>query len=213
MLEQALRGKTLIMLVGPTAVGKSTIMNKVVELDGEFGRVSGFTTRPKRPGDEAGLYRYLSHDEADELIQSESVVQYALNPANNQIYGTELRDYPYAFNMKDTLSGAVEHFISLPFSDYRIVSISVPVEPWLSWLDERHPVGSSERVTRLQEAKQSIEWSLRQSDRHAWIVNNPGDVDAAAASLIDSIRSPGENKPPQDALDMLKAIDDLLSYE
>lgn len=201
------------MLVGPTATGKSTIMNRVAELDRDFGRVSGFTTRAKRANDEAGLYRYLTTEEAKQIINSDQVVQYALNPANGQIYGTDIGDYRHPFNMKDTLSGAVAGYRKLPFKAHRTISVTVPTDAWIGWLDTRHPKGSPERKTRLLEAKQSIEWSLEQHVEHSWIVNRPNDVTSAALELINSVRSGIVSDCPDEVTIMLSRIDDLLSYE
>lgn len=213
MNKEPLAEKILVMVVGPTAVGKSTVMNRVVELDSQFGRVSGFTTRDKRSSDEVGLYRYVSRQEAERIIGSDQLVQYALNPANDQVYGTEQNDYTDTFNMKDTLSTAVENFMKLPFERHMVVSLTVAVESWLQWLNERHPKGSPERKTRLQEAKRSIEWSLAQHKNHSWIVNDPHDVTTAATSLISAVRSNGSADIPDQPRKMLAAIDDLLSYE
>lgn len=213
MANGPLSEKTIVMLVGPSAVGKSTIMNCVSELDREFSRVSGFTTRAKRPGDEVELYRYLTQEEANAVIQSNALVQYACNPANNQIYGTELSDYPNKFNMKDTLSGAVENFTRLPFNDHHIISVTVPVEPWLNWLNARYPSTSIERVNRLREAKQSIEWSLAQHHNHSWVVNRPGDIASAANAVISQVRGNTTIEPPTEAKIMLKTVNDLLSYQ
>lgn len=213
MPESQLTDKTLIMLVGPTAVGKSTIMNKVVELDSRFGRVSGFTTRSRRPNDEPGLYRYLTLSDVDTLITAKQVVQYVSNPANNQIYGTQLSDYSSTYNMKDTLSGAVEPFLELPFHDHKVISVTVPLERWEQWLDSRHPRGSTERTNRLKEAQASLEWSLAQTRNHSWVVNHPGNISESAQALIATVLHGNPVKTPDEPQIMLQRIHDLLSYE
>ena len=106
--------KTLVMFVGPVAVGKSFLMNHVAEVAGDFSRVPVFTTRKPREDDEPGMFRYLPHDDAhvSELlnkIESREVVQYAIHPTSGRIYGSEISDHPNTYNMLAMLSGGVEH--------------------------------------------------------------------------------------------------------
>ena len=201
------------MIVGPTAIGKSAIMNKVIELDTRFGRVGGFTTRLQRPNDEAGLYRYLSNDAARQIIEQGEAVQFAINPANDQIYGTQAIDYASEFNMKDTLSGAVAGFMNLPFQNHMTISVTASTEAWKTWLDARFPEPSADRTRRLIEAKQSIEWSLNQKNNHAWAMNTQGSVDKAASSLISYATGTRYVDSFDEPRKMLRLIDDLLSYE
>ena len=46
-----LQDKKLVMLVAPSAMGKSTIVHEVLACDARFGRVRSFTTRPPRADD------------------------------------------------------------------------------------------------------------------------------------------------------------------
>lgn len=205
--------KHLVMLIGPTAVGKSTVMNAVVAQDNEFKRVLGFTTRPPRSNDEPGQYRYMSHQTVEELIAAGQVLQHVVNPANGHVYGTTGADYPGRYNVKDTLSRAVADFRQLPFESTRVISLTVPAGPWHQWLDMRYPEPSTERTMRLREAKESIEWSLQQTASHTWLINQPGRENDVAKSLIDMVRG-GESQysVPQEAQKLLRLVNDLLSY-
>ena len=84
-----LKEKNLVMFVGPASVGKSFLMNRIVERDVDFGRVSVFTTREARPDDEPGMFRNLPHDDANvtmllDKIQRGEVVQYAVHPTSGR---------------------------------------------------------------------------------------------------------------------------------
>lgn len=210
----ALQHKNLVMLVGPTAVGKSTIMNEVVLRDGDFARATGFTTREPRSNDEPGQYRYVSHESVQNMIKNRQVLQSVANPANGHVYGTSVEDYPGAYNMKDTLSIAVEEFKRIPFKSHTVISITVSPELWVEWLNLRYQIPSAERTKRLQEAKTSVEWSLHQNGDHQWLVNHSGDKHSVAESLIAMVRHPSSDvSAPTEARKMLAMINDLLSYE
>lgn len=211
--ESQLADKTLVMLVGPTAVGKSTIMNAVAQRHPEFKRVTGFTTRDPRPNDEPGQYRYLSEVAVRHLIETGLVLQYVVNPGNGQIYGTTLEDYPGTYNMKDTLSIAVDEFKQIPFKGHQTISLTVPPDSWKQWLLQRYPEPSDERTSRLREAQSSIEWSLGQTAAHQWLVNYQGTVNDVADRLTKLAKSPDYDAPtPDEPKRMLDMIHDLLSY-
>lgn len=209
-----IQDKTLVMIVGPAAVGKSSLMNAVVAHDDEFGRVSGFTTRPPRSNDEPGMYRYVSSQQAIDLIASGDVVQYAVHPTTGAMYGSQVIDYPKPYNMLDTLSNVVESLRQLPFKRTITISLTTDPESWEAWLLERYPEPSEERTKRLNEAILSIEWSLSQSHDHFWLVNTPDDLDGSAERLIDVIhRRSLASEVPTEAVKLLDKAKSLLSYK
>ncbi len=212
-MEQ-LTQKTLVMLVGPTAIGKSTLMNATARLDSEFARVTGFTTREPRQNDEPGQYRYYTQAELQEKIDTDSLVQYAVFPTTGQAYGTELIDYPGVFNLKDTLSNAVEDFKKVPFAQVITISVVANPDDWKQWLQIRYPTASNERKQRLEQAVISLEWSLSQIKDHYWIINRAGDTTSIASELIELVRNPIPTSiTPKEADELYQTAKTLLSYE
>ncbi len=210
---ERLHGKTLVMLVGPTAVGKSSVMNEAVRFDTAFARVSGLTTRARRPNDEPGLYRYVSDKDAQRLIARHELVQYVVHPTTGKLYGTEPKDFPGYYNLQDTLSNSVAFYKSLPFARHVTVSLTTSPAAWTAWLDERYPIGDAERRKRLLEAKSSIEWSLARNESNHWLVNAPGNLRQTAERLIAIARGTSDaTTPPPEAEDLLRTVHDLLSY-
>ena len=212
-ISASLTKKVFVMIIGPTAIGKSSIMNEVARLDPDFRRVSGFTTRAPRENDEPGLYRYLTDKEAEALIQHHQAVQYIRHPTTGMIYGTEAFDYPGDYNLKDTLTEAVKGDRELPFA--RTVTVSITTDPatWQRWLEERFPEDSDERTKRLRESKQSIEWSLAQTGQHQWLINTAERLSESAQELIRCIRDPAlQTDTPSEATKLLAMANDLLSY-
>jgi guanylate kinase len=211
---ESLHDKTLVMIVGPSSIGKSTLMHKSAQSDERFTYVQSFTTRPPRPG-EHSTYLHITDEEAEQIRASGNAVTFFMHPTTGVTYGTISDSYKSEFNLLDTLSGTVEKYRSLPFK--RTVTISVTTDPenWMQWLDKRYPPKSIERVKRIKEAIGSIEWSLAQDYEHGWIVNEPDNVAKAARKLIkltiDS--NPANIEIPPQATKLLQTAKSLLSYE
>lgn len=184
-MESLLGTRTLIMLVAPTAMGKSTIMNTAVQLDSRFARVRSFTTRPHRSNDEPGQYIYLSDADLVHERSHGTVVTETTFPNTGYTYGTLYTSYSGEFCLLDTLANSVAIYRALPFHRTLTVSLVASPEDWCAWFVSRYPEHSDMAVKRLKEAELSIAWSL-QDPETAWLVND-GTPEAAAQTLIDLI--------------------------
>jgi guanylate kinase len=206
-----LAGKTLVMIVGPSSVGKSTVMDAACRLDPEFSYVKAFTTRPPRPG-EKSHYRHVSRPEAELLHNQGQALTWVLHPTTGHIYGTTKDSFATEYNLLDTLSGSVGLYTGLPFAWTRTVSLTLDPEVWQAWLKQRYAAKETELKERLLEAKSSIEWSLAQPDM-AWLVNREGEPDIAAGELIALARQtrPKADPAPPEAVKMLETLRVLLS--
>lgn len=209
----SLASKTLIMLVGPTGIGKSTLMNQVCALDPRFKRVKSFTTRAPRENDEKNQYFYLTSEQLDAHLGSGDVITDVTFPGTDLHYGTLTESYAGDFNLLDTLASSVATYRNLPF--YQTITISITTDPaaWAAWLNARLPVHDENRAKRLEEARASVNWSLTQTSNHHWLINTPGDLATPAQQLIQiaSGKAPNSQAAPQSALAMLDTIDSLLS--
>lgn len=182
-LVESLGNKVIVMLVGPAAIGKSTIMNEVAACDDRFSYVTAFTTRAKRPG-EKSHYHFISAQEAKELIGSGQAITHFVHPTTHDIYGTTGASYRTAYNLLDTLSIAVETYRALPFKHHVTISLTASPDEWLAWFVDRYPTPTAEALKRLEEAKLSINWSL--NDPHTqWLHNKQGFTGETARQLID----------------------------
>jgi len=212
---ESLRDKTLVMIVGPTAIGKSTLMHEVARLDSRFGYVQSFVTRPMRSG-ETSTYRHISQDEAKSLREAGKAVTYFEHPTTRVIYGTTVGSFTHRFNLLDTLSGTVDRYRSLPFEHTVTISLTADPDAWTGWLAKRFPDMSEDRTKRLREAIGSIEWSLAQTHDHHWVVNTSTDLTAAAEQIIaiaSSQNSARATNAPPEAGKLLERAKSLLSYE
>jgi guanylate kinase len=69
----------LIVISGPSGVGKDTIIQRMKERDLPFQFVVTATTRPPRPNEVDGKdYFFYSHDEFAEMIEKGALLEYAI---------------------------------------------------------------------------------------------------------------------------------------
>lgn len=82
-----LKGK-LFLIVGPSGVGKGTVIEHLKKLHPEFEYPISATTRDPRPGEEDGAtYHFVDHDEFERMIEKGELLEYAI-VHNKEYYGT-----------------------------------------------------------------------------------------------------------------------------
>lgn len=189
IITEQLRTKELIMVVGPSATGKSYLMQKVAERDPECDRVRVFTTRLPRSNDHPGAFDYIPHDDEHvsgilDKIHRNEVVQYMVHPTTDMVYGSELSGYPATYNFLETISNVVTVLRLLPFSSTTVIGVVARAEQWQQWFYQQYPEASSERTKRLQEAVLSLEWltDVTHADLIHWVINDP-HLDASGAMI------------------------------
>src|SRR5881227_4315823 len=149
----------LIVLCGPSGVGKSTISRRLAEQMNVWYTVSA-TTRAKRPGDDNGkVYDHIDKGEFFRRLDSEQFLEYA------QVYG----DYyatpkhpalDYLSNGQDVLleidvQGALQ--VRHHYPDALLMFILPPDEPTLlQRLNDRAREGPGEIDKRFRAAKREV---------------------------------------------------------
>lgn len=192
-VRENLAAKTLIMLVGPSCVGKSTIMEAVCELSDEIKVVHTGTSRPPRSDDHTERYHYITYTDEGlaplfTQIEQNELVQYAVNPHNLQIYWSTPTDYPSTINVGDYFSSVVDNFRSYGFRRILVCSLTTPSNIWLERIQERFASDQHELEARLAEATTSISWSLAQGTADHVFVANDSTPQATATSVISVLR-------------------------
>ena len=84
-----------IVLAGPSAAGKTTVMNEMMDRTGMFYFSRSATTREKRGDAFDNEYIYLSVEEFKGRIERGEMLEYTFHSGN--YYGTPLSEMEYAF--------------------------------------------------------------------------------------------------------------------
>lgn len=78
--------KNILIIAGPSAVGKTTVAHRMLELDGRYEFVRSVTTRPARADQFDSEYIYITDAEFKALIQNGGVLEHTEYAGN--FYGT-----------------------------------------------------------------------------------------------------------------------------
>lgn len=179
-----LQDKTLIMLISPSAMGKSTIVTTTDTMDERFGRVRGFTTRLPRDNDLPNQFFYFTDEEVAQRREAGEIITEVTFPETNLTYGTIHDSYHSEYCMLETMSNSVQTYRDLPFKRTFAVTITSLPDVWQARFKERYPYPNENARRRLDEARLSMHWSLAQVSEHYWLVND-GSPQDVAKELID----------------------------
>lgn len=179
--------KSLLMVVGPCAVGKSYVIDALTTLDPAYGKVRSISTREPRADDtpetmQTFAWNNRDIDELCTLIEQGDFVNYTFHPKTGDLYGTLRDSYPADINVLPALATSVDDLSKLPFSSSYIAGLVTTPEAWQTWFDERPFVSPSDRANRIAEAALSLEWLLNRPDASI-VVNTPGSPNDAARQL------------------------------
>ncbi len=79
----------LIVISGPSGVGKDTVIRRLLELDPKLRYSVSYTTRQPRPGEVGGVdYRFVNKEEFETLIRANALLEYATY--DGHLYGTPI---------------------------------------------------------------------------------------------------------------------------
>ncbi|WP_194835672.1 guanylate kinase [Nocardia sp. XZ_19_369] len=139
MVEQTRKGR-LVVLVGPSAVGKSTVVRCVRERLPHLIFSVSATTRAPRPGEVDGLdYRFVSREEFDAMITAGELLEWA------DIHGGLQRSGTPAAPVRAALAEGLPVLVEVDLEGARAVRKAIP-EATLAFLA---PPSWEELVSRL----------------------------------------------------------------
>lgn len=181
------RAGRLIVVAGPTAVGKGTVVARIRELFPTVLFSVSATTRQPRPGETNGVhYYFVSSDEFDKLVQTGQMLEWALVHGDNR-YGTPRKpivdalnagqnvileiDIQGAWQVKETMPSAILVFLAPPSWDELVRRLTA-----------RGTETPDEQQRRLETATAELE---AQGRFDYTIVND--DVDRAAKAVVELI--------------------------
>ncbi|WP_447912793.1 guanylate kinase [Microbacterium phyllosphaerae] len=185
LLEPRGARSRLLVLAGPTAVGKGTVAAHIREHNPEIHLSVSATTRPARPGEVDGVHYYFVDDaEFDRLIAEDELLEYAV-VHNRSRYGTPRAPIDAALAEGKTvlleidLQGARQVRKAEPAAT--LIFLLPPTwDELVQRLVGRGTEGAEERARRLRTAK--VELAAQNEFDHL-IVNE--DVATAAGEVVE----------------------------
>lgn len=171
----------LLMIVGPTGVGKTTIIKHLgipfVPID---------TTRPRRADEVEGMDYFFrtDYDQLLEDIKNHLFVQFVVG-LQGEFYGTRASLYPeVGMAAFAVLAEVVPQFRKMGFKETYTFFITPP--SFLEWMDRMGQTGADrdQLVPRLKEARRSFEFALSDDNTH-FILNDA--VDKAVQQINNAL--------------------------
>jgi guanylate kinase len=197
-VQKKLAQTVLVQLIGPTAVGKSTLIDLIVSRnDSHFSEVGTLTTRPKRETDSPWVTADISHEEMKNKIDNHELVQYFRHPSG-EMYATDTSSYRTDVCLLPTMAKSADEFLDKGFKKVVRVGIVVNQKQWQERLHSRE--NDNDFAARMQEALQCLEWMSRYRRRAKYlqtpppslffIENNNDSLESATQKIIDIIENP-----------------------
>lgn len=174
----------LVVLSGPSGVGKDSILDGLQERGHEFHRVVTCTTRPPRDGEQQGVdYFFVSDADFDELIESGGLLEHAV------VYGH--RSGVPRQQVLDALIHGADVFVRTDVQGAATIKGLMPeavlvfIAPaTLADIEERIRARKSDDEARIQRRLEAASAEIaRQAEFEHVIVNRPGALDEAVARL------------------------------
>lgn len=179
----------LIVLAGPTAVGKGTVVKYILEHYPNVHLSVSATTRAPRPGEiEGQSYYFLSHADFDKMIAAGDMLEYAVVHGQNK-YGTPKKPVLAALEsgkqviLEIDIQGARQVKQSLP--EAKLVFIAPPSwDELVKRLQGRGTESAEEQARRLETAKLEL---AAQSEFDYVVIND--EVARCASEVVDLMQA------------------------
>jgi guanylate kinase len=179
----------LIVLAGPTAVGKGTVVKYILEHYPNVHLSVSATTRAPRPGEVEGeSYYFLTHEQFDEMIAAGDMLEYAIVHGQNK-YGTPKQPVVAALAagrqviLEIDIQGARQ--VKKAWPEAKLVFIAPPSwDELVSRLKGRGTETAEEQERRLETAK----LELSAQDEFDYVVIND-EVARCASEVVDLMQA------------------------
>ena len=174
----------LVVVAGPTAVGKGTVVARIRELHPEVRFSVSATTRDPRPGEIDGVhYYFVSNEEFDDLVATNQMLEWAVVHGQNR-YGTPRKPIVEALTAGESIileidiQGARQVKTAMP--EAVLVFLLPPTwDELIRRLTTRGTESPEEQARRLETAKVEFE---AQHEFDVTVIND--DVDTAAEAVV-----------------------------
>jgi guanylate kinase len=183
----------LIVISGPSGVGKDTIIRRLLELDLNVQySVSGTTRQPRRDEKPDENYSFLTREQFEDLVRKGAFLEHATY--NGHLYGTfrerveKIRDSGRDVLLKIDVQGAEQVRRLVP--DGIFIFVVAPSEQELERRQERR---GSESPQDLASRRKIAVKEMEYASHYQHVVTND-DVDRAVSEILEIIRQARERQ-------------------
>ena len=182
----------LVLIIGPSGVGKSVILKKLRAKHPEFHYPRSATTRARRPGEGDDLYHFVNDTQFDALIADHKILEWATVHGGAR-YGTMIDEIiPYIEQGKIVIREIDAQGFESILNDHRFVGSDAPYrmesifilpenkEQLIQHIQGRSPMSNDE----LQRRMHSMEKELTYADQCTHkVVNKEGKLKQTIAAV------------------------------
>lgn len=175
----------LIVISGPSGVGKDALIRRLRERGYPFYFVVTATSRPRRRGEVGGRdYFFVSKEQFEDMVAQGELLEHAL------VYG-DYRGVPKA-QIREGLASGVDVIMRVDVQGASTIRQVAPdaVFVFLAPASEeelaaRLKARSSESPERLRQRLQTAKWEMEQIGQFDYVIVNPdGELDKAVDQLL-----------------------------
>jgi len=183
----------LIVISGPSGVGKDTLIKRLLELDSNLRYSVSCTTRKPRPGERDGVdYSFVSRERFQQLLDEGAFLEHATY--NGNLYGTlaerveRERAAGHDVVLKIEVQGAEQVRAKLPEAIFIFIA-SPSVDELVRRQVKRNTETSQDMEARRLIATREMEYA----SRYAHVVVND-ELGRAVAEILDIIQKARESQ-------------------
>jgi guanylate kinase len=183
----------LIVISGPSGVGKDTLIKRLLELDRNLRYSVSCTTRSPRPNEKDGVdYTFVSREQFKKLIEENAFLEWA--DYNGNLYGTladrveRARADGHDIVLKIEVKGAEQVRERVPDGIFIFV-VPPSVDELVRRQEERNTETSSDMNARREIATREMEYSRR----YDHIVVND-ELERAVAQILAIVQKARESQ-------------------
>jgi guanylate kinase len=183
----------LIVISGPSSVGKDTLIKRLLELDHDLVYSVSGTTRKPRPGELPDKnYTFLTREQFEELVKKGAFLEHATY--NGNLYGTFRDRVERARNegrdvvLKIDVQGAEQVRAKVPDGVFIFLA-----PPSIDELIKRQIKRNTESVEDMEARREIATREMEYASRYDHVVVND-DIERAVREVLDIIRDARERQ-------------------